>query len=250
MDIQAYFRRIGYTGTAEPTLSNLAAILRCHLETVPFENLDCWPKGKALTNDPAVLYEKVVLRRRGGVCFELNGLFYELLKAIGYDCYPVSVRTHMRPGPTPITHEGIVAVVDGKKYYCDVGFGGPGPKGLVAMDTEDVQEIYGQCFRVTREAHTVSILWFREDVWAPILSFADIANIPEDFSARLYYFSTAPESYFVVQRLANLCLPCGGSKALTNNHLTIRRNGSVSQRDLQSEEEVTDVLREEFGLVL
>ena len=45
MDIQAYFRRIGYTGTAEPTLSSLAAILRCHLETVPFENLDCWPKG-------------------------------------------------------------------------------------------------------------------------------------------------------------------------------------------------------------
>ena len=56
MDIQAYFDRIGYTGSAEPTAENLAKILRLHLETVPFENLDSYPNGKAMTNDMKALY--------------------------------------------------------------------------------------------------------------------------------------------------------------------------------------------------
>ena len=79
MDIQAYLDRIGYTGTRALTQENLTLLIRQHLETVPFENLDCWGKGAPLSNDPEVLFEKIVTRRRGGICFELNGLLFELL---------------------------------------------------------------------------------------------------------------------------------------------------------------------------
>ena len=124
MQIQAFFDRIGYTGTAEPTLSNLQQIVRCHLETVPFENTSFHKNPREMSLKPEDLYDKVVNRRLGGVCFELNGLFNWLLNEIGYQVYPVSVRISMFPGfPAPITHQGNVAVIDGKKYYCDVGFG-------------------------------------------------------------------------------------------------------------------------------
>ena len=251
MDIQAYFDRIGYTGSAEPTAENLAKILRLHLETVPFENLDSYPNGKAMTNDMKALYEKVVVRRRGGVCFELNTLFYGLLKAMGYETYPIEVRLHMRPDfPAPYTHGGVVAVIDGVKYYCDVGFGGPGPKGLVPLNTEEEQIFDGMRYRVRVEGIYVKIEWFHDDEWHLQISYADIPCIPEDFQARLYFFTTAPDSHFVVQRIVNLCLPCGGSLALTGNQFTARRNGEVTQVVLETEEEVTRVLKEEFGIVL
>ena len=79
MDICAYLNRIGYTGTRETSRENLDTLLRCHLETVPFEKLECSGSGAPLSNALDVLYDKVVVRRRGGICFELNSLLYGLL---------------------------------------------------------------------------------------------------------------------------------------------------------------------------
>ena len=250
MDISAYFDRIGYTGTSQPTLENLAAILRLHLETVPFENLDCYPRGKALSNDPEVLFDKVVCRRRGGVCFELNGLFYALLKAMGYDCHAVAVRLPFTGGPAPISHEAVVATIGGRQYYCDVGFGGPGPKGLLPLDADPVQTIDGQDFRVQRCGIHVSINRMQDGVWMPTIRYADLPCIWQDFTGPLYYFTHNPDSYFVTQRIVNLCLPDGGSLALTNNQFTVRRNGQVNRVLLESEEEVSNILRQEFGISL
>lgn len=251
MDIQAYFDRIGYTGTREKTADNLSRLIRCHLETVPFENLDSYPTGAPLINDPEVLFDKVVVRRRGGVCFELNGLFYELLRAIGYDCYPVEVRLYGSPANPPrYSHEGVIVVLEGKRYYCDVGYGGPGPKSMLPLDEEPEQTVYGAKFRVVKEPVYTHIQRWHEDSWVNMIAFADIPCIPEDFTARLYYAGMHPKSHFVVDRIANLCLPCGGSKALSGNHLTIRRNGEVMEKDLETEKAVTKVLQEEFGIFL
>lgn len=251
MNIQAYLDRIGYTGTRELTKENLTRLVRCHLETVPFENLDSYPNGFPLDNDPEVLFDKVVTRRRGGVCFELNGLFYELVSALGYDCYPVEVRLHTAGRDyAPISHEGVLVTVDGHKYYCDVGFGGPGPKAPMPVDTAEDQTIYGQCYRVRHSTHQVHLQRLADDGWIDMISYTDSPCIPQDFTGRLFYFGMHPSSRFVTSRLVNMCLPCGGSKALTGNHLTIRHNGEVYEADLETEEACTKVLQEEFGIYL
>ena len=250
MDIQAYLERIGYTGSRTPTPENLTLLIRRHLETVPFENLDCWGKGAPLSNDPEVLFEKIVTRRRGGICFELNGLLFELLRALGYSCYPVAVRLPRPDGVAPICHQAVVVTLEGKRYFCDVGFGGPGPKGALALDEEPVQLVDGEQFRVRWEGIHVHIDRYYREQWVETICYADLPCIREDFTGLLYHFAMAKDSYFVIQRLVNLCLPGGGSLALTDNRFTARRNGTVTQRLLETEEELREVLQTEYGIVL
>lgn len=250
MDIQAYLDRIGYTGTREPTLENLTKLIREHLETVPFENLDCCYKGAPLTNDPEAVFEKVVLRRRGGICFELNGLLFALLTALGYETHAVAVRLPRPDGLAPISHQGNVVTLNKKQYYCDVGFGGPGPKGALPLDDGAEQTVNGERFRIDRDGIYVTICRLHHGEWIETIRYADIPCIWQDFTGLLYHFGMAPNSYFVTQRLVNLCLPCGGSLALTNNRFTARRNGTVTQTDLTTEAEVSLILEQEFGLCL
>lgn len=247
MEIEAYLNRIGYAGDRTATVENLRRLLRCHLETVPFENLDFYNNPREISLNPKDLYDKIVTRRRGGVCFELNGLFCSLLEELGYDCYPVSVRVVIPHAPSAISHQGIVVRLEGEKYYCDVGFGGPGPKGLVAMDESGVQSIAGEDFRVEHSGIHCTILSRHADAWVPVLSFVDVASDNADFPILLYYFTANPESHFVRNRVVNLCLP-DGSLALTGNRLTIRRGGQTVQQILESEEAVTQTLKKEFGI--
>src|SRR5437667_9501302 len=75
VDIAAYLRRIGYTGPIVPTLETLREIHRAHLLAVPFENLDI-PLGRQIACDEDIFVCKIVERRRGGFCYEMNGAWY------------------------------------------------------------------------------------------------------------------------------------------------------------------------------
>src|SRR6266540_1131840 len=84
MDIQAYLCRIHYRGGLAPTAAILRELHRAHLLTVPFENLDIH-LGRPILLDQEALFDKIVTRRRGGFCYELNGLFALLLRELGFD---------------------------------------------------------------------------------------------------------------------------------------------------------------------
>lgn len=250
MEIQKFLNRIQYEGGHTPNLENLSRLVRSHLETVPFENLDFYNNPKELSLKLEDVYNKVVVRNRGGVCFELNGLLHWALRELGYDRYPVSVRILMFGDESaPITHQGNIVVLDGQKYYCDVGFGGPGPKGVLHLDDRDIQRIDGDCFQVTKEGVQYHVFREHNGQWMPLLIFADIPSDVRDFEILLYYFTVNPASYFVTQRIVNLCTP-KGSLALTNSTFTKRENESVVRRELVSEQEVAQILESEFGLIL
>lgn len=247
--MEQYLARIGYTGDRTPNLENLTRLLRCHLETVPFENLDFWHNPREMSLKTEDLYHKVVTRRRGGVCCELNSIFRWLLNQMGYEAYNIMVRILMRPGDNPISHECVVVVLDGKKYYCDVGFGGPGPKGLVCLDEEGIQTVFGEEYRADWDGVHAYIHKPMEGQWRPLLQLIDIPATEADFSVFLYFFTAHPDGHFVNMRTANLCLPDGGHLALTGNNFSGNRNGERFSRDVP-EEEIPALLREEFGLVM
>src|SRR5262245_34969656 len=91
MEIQAYLDRINYHGPREPTAEALRALHRAHMLAVPFENLDI-RLGRPIVLGEAALYDKIVRRRRGGFCHELNGLFATLLRELGFDVTMLSAR--------------------------------------------------------------------------------------------------------------------------------------------------------------
>src|SRR3954469_4622706 len=84
MDLQAYLRRINYPGNQAPTAAILCELHRAHLLAVPFENLDIH-LGRAISLNQDALFNKIVTRRRGGFCYELNGLFALLLRGLGFE---------------------------------------------------------------------------------------------------------------------------------------------------------------------
>jgi N-hydroxyarylamine O-acetyltransferase len=91
MDQRAYLERIGYAGSLEANLANLEALAWAHLTSVPFENFDVH-LGRAIKLDVDTLTTKIVKRKRGGFCYELNGLFALLLRDLGYRVDLLSAR--------------------------------------------------------------------------------------------------------------------------------------------------------------
>jgi N-hydroxyarylamine O-acetyltransferase len=126
MDIAAYLQRIGYLKPVKPDVQTLHGLQHAHLLAVPFENLDIgWKRPIRL--DLESLWNKLILQRRGGFCYELNGLFAELLKSIGYDVTYLSARVFNNKGQPGIDFDHLALLVQVPdspvRWLADVGFG-------------------------------------------------------------------------------------------------------------------------------
>ena len=91
IDLDAYLERIGYQGSRAPTLDVLNAISLAHTSAIPFENLDVLLE-RPIALDPVSLFDKLVRQRRGGYCFEQNGLLLLVLEALGFQATPISAQ--------------------------------------------------------------------------------------------------------------------------------------------------------------
>ena len=128
-DLTGYLERIGIQGIPDPTRDTLDRLIYAHLTHVPYENLESCLEKRAPDLTIRGLYEKIVVQRRGGYCYELNGLFRELLAGLGFDCFTVGVCILRRDPQMEhrIVHRGVIVELDGSRFYTDVGFGGPCP---------------------------------------------------------------------------------------------------------------------------
>lgn len=247
-EVKAFLERIDYRRAVRQDEETLGALVRAHLEHVPFENLDIYDFGKLPELDEKALFDKVVTRRRGGYCFELNMLFGALLEALGFNAYPVMARVLWnRDGIPPASHMGIVVILGEKKYFCDVGYGGPGPKGLTEMESGEYV-IDGTAFRVSREEdQDLMIERLHHGEWKRILRFSDIPVRKVDFQTLNFYCARNEKIMFRQKRLLNLCTP-NGSKALKDMELTVRDGQKVSAMVYRNREELERGLRDEFGI--
>ena len=244
-DLSAYLRRIGIDeDTLEPTKENLDRLIRAHLTHVPFENITVYREGACPDLAVPALFDKIVTRRRGGYCFELNGLFYALLQAAGYDVYPVACR--IRYGfdmIRPLSHRASVVTIDGQKYFADVGYGGPSAHCAVPFGGE------AEGFFVAEDGIFTTVFRREEDGDKPVISFDDRPFLPMDFIPLNYQIAMAPGSYFQMMLLVNLATDTG-SRSVTGDVYKCHDNGKVTERKLASEEELLQTLKDEFGICL
>jgi N-hydroxyarylamine O-acetyltransferase len=247
-DAEQYLQRIRYDGPVRGDRETLDALVRAHLISVPFENIDIYDRRLPIDLGIPALFDKIVTRRRGGYCFELNGLFMSLLTELGFTCHAVAARVLGDKNYTPpLSHRATVVTIGGERYYCDVGFGGAMAPCSLAFDDPGLQATERGLFRFAPGGgQTTALILKTSKGEVPLLSVADRPMDPVDFIPLNFYTSTFPGSLFQNHRMAHL-LSEGGRVSLEGNEL--RRTGEPPIT-LASREEIAGALSKEFGITV
>jgi N-hydroxyarylamine O-acetyltransferase len=244
VDVDAYLARIGYAGGREPVEATLVELHRAHMLAVPFENLDIH-LGVANVLDPEHVFDKIVTRRRGGWCYELNGLFALLLERLGFAVTRHSASVVVSDPPSPDFAHLTLRVDLDRPWLADVGFGASFTRPL-RLDVEDDQERDGNTYRVTRGPDGRMTL--REN-GAAQYAFALEPRRMEQFAEMCVLQQTSPESHFLQAPMCSLATDDGRVSLAGMRLITTTKNGR-SERELESEADRTVVLRELFGVDL
>lgn len=248
LDIREYLERINYQGSCAPTLETLQALHEAHLRAVPFENLSIHA-GEPIILQEGALYDKIVRRHRGGFCFELNGLFAALLRAMGFAITMLSASmAHDADGFGPEIDHLTLLVHLSEDWLADVGNGDSFRRPLRVDDASTPVEDE-QGYRLTRDgAYWIVQKCASDDVWEPEYRFGMQPRALSDFIDRCHYYETSPESHFTHGQLC--------SRATSEGRITLRDQRLITTIDGKREERVVrleeyrDVLAEWFGVVL
>lgn len=249
MELAAYLERIGYSGPVVPPSSVLRDLHRQHLFTIPFENLDI-PLKREIRLDLPQIYDKLVTQRRGGFCYEQNGLFYWALRGFGFDVQMLSARV-ARPnggyGPE-FDHMLLLVTIDGERWLADVGFGDSFREPL-QLDGDAPQADGGVEYRVIREGDEYVLWRWEEGDWQRKFVFTLQPRQLSDFAPMCVYQQTSPESSFTKRRVCSLATP-NGRITLTEKALIVTENGVKIETPLESQEEFEQLLQKGFGIGL
>lgn len=248
-DVPSYLARIGYTGATRPTSDSLRAIHHAHLLTVPFENLDIGLGRKISLHEEAIL-RKVVEQRRGGFCYELNGAFAALLRALGFQTTLLSARVAKDAGGEGPEFDHLTLRVDLEEpWLADVGFGESFLEPLRLEAAREQVDPVGRVRlvqlgeRLRLEKAEPSGSWKRQ------YSFAQHPRSLEDFAGMCHYHQTSPESHFTQNRICTRATP-EGRITLSGMTFIVTRNGHREERVLSSRNEWSETLRKHFGIKL
>lgn len=257
---QGYLDRIGYHGPLDGSAQTLSALQEAHVLTVPYENLDIM-NGKYLSISIPDVYEKVVVKRRGGYCFELNGLYAWLLRELDYDVTEYYGRFLFgEPVAIPMRRHRISRVqVDGEIYICDVGVGIPAPRYPLRFKEGLEQRQGDETYRLVRDpvlGWVVQLIHY--DQWENLYSFTEDAQYPIDFEMPHHWCITHPDSIFKNYNMAYIRTPDGrktiaDAEDADGNKVLEFRTFSPKGVDVfipKNEVEYREALLRYFGIVL
>jgi N-hydroxyarylamine O-acetyltransferase len=252
MNLAAYFQRIGYRGRYQPDLALLSALTVAHTQSIPFENLDVL-LGRPISLEPEALFQKLVVDRRGGYCFEQNGLFLEVLRELEFQVTPISARVRLqrpRDFTPPRTHVFLRVELDGESWLTDVGVGGLSLTAPLRLATEAEQTTPHEPRRILREGGRLFHQVRFGAEWQDVCEFT-LEEMPAiDRELANWYTSAHPKSHFKDRLLVARSAPEGQRLTILNDRFTLReRHGTVTTRELVSAEDLLDVLLKQFGLV-
>lgn len=258
LDLDAYFARIGYTGSREPTSATLAAIHRAHVAAIPFENIDV-ALGRGVKTGLADIEAKLVATRRGGYCFEHNPLLAAVLTRLGFGVRRGSARGPMGPEQhSPIRygmgHAMMVARAEDQSYLCDVGVGYLGASTPVPL--VDGAEFVDGAWRYRTHRVTAGpdfqgwmLGLALPTAWSNVYAFSEQPCFAADYADQNFIATDHPASPFPTQLLVQRTGP-DDRWSLRDLDLSRRRAGQAAQTRQLRPDELPAVLSDVFGLTL
>ena len=249
--LDAYFERIGYAGSRSPTLATLHAIVRAHVQAIPFENIDVL-LGKPIDLAPEAIVAKLVHARRGGYCFEHNTLLLEVLGALDYRVRPLSARVrYQRPRDyTPARTHLLVRVELDESYLADVGVGAMSPTAALRLADDGEQATPHEPRRLLREHGLIYHQVRHGDAWHDVAELTLEEMPPIDRIVANWYTSAHPQSHFKSRLICARATP-SGRVTLANDELSIRGADGVARKQrVSSSEHLLELVAEHFGIAL
>ena len=212
MNVEAYFHRIGLEMPEKivPDSALLRRLQFAHCTTVPYENLDMI-RGVPTSLEPEALCRKIVENRRGGLCFELNGAFGDLLRALGYGVTDLAARYLRGESAIPMRRHRVLKVqaIDGV-WLCDVGIGEICPREPIALLEGVTQEQFGEQYRLEKDTFLGWVLMdFHKGAWRRFYSFTEEPQLTVDYIAPNFYCEQHPDSPFNKVEMFSLKTPTG-----------------------------------------
>jgi N-hydroxyarylamine O-acetyltransferase len=249
-NLNSYFERIDYRGSAEVSERALKDIHIAHTLNVPFENLDVFYRRPILL-DGASLYKKIVKERRGGYCFEMNGIFSLVLQEMGFKVTNLLAKVSVDGMHyTTKTHQAILVETGGNRWVADVGFGNDGIIAPLVLEENTEQKQFAHTYRIITHSTLGYVLQKKkEDSYYPLYAFTLDECSPEDFLMSNHFTATFPESFFLKMRMCTMPTK-DGRITLTDEHFKVVKENDVMETPIANDSEFNTLLKEHFGLDL
>ena len=250
MDIEAYLERIKYRGSLAPVAETLRGLQAAHLLTVPFENLSIHAKQPIILEDVA-LFTKIVGDVRGGFCYELNGLFAALLRALGFRVEMLSAGVANAEGGfgPDFDHMTLMVTLD-ERWLADVGFGDSFNEPLL-LDERGEQRQGGRAYKIVPDDDRLILMRHEnEGEWKAQYRFTLKPYEYADYAEMCRYHQTSPQSHFTQNRICSRATVEGRVTLSEMRFITTSKDSERQERILTSQKEYEAMLREYFDIVL
>jgi N-hydroxyarylamine O-acetyltransferase len=248
MNIDLYLNRIQYKGELIPTYEVLCDLQKHHLLNVPFENLDIH-YNRLIELDVNNFYEKIVVNKRGGFCYELNGLFQQLLQSIGFNTKIISANVFdSKKGVfgEKYDHLAIIVTIAELDYLVDVGFGEFTFHPLKILPNKMQEDPRAEFIIEEKEASYI-VFKSENDSKTIQYKFTQQGRALEEFKEMCLFQQTSSLSHFTHKKLISIPTELG-RVTMTGNTLKLTENGQEKENLEFPENEYGAQLFRWFGI--
>lgn len=249
MNIKDYLNRLNAEEPDVTDLNFLNRLHRQHLYSIPLENLDIH-RGKVIKLEESSLEKKIISGNRGGYCYELNGMFFLLLKDLGFHAKMISARVNNGKGGWGPEFDHLAIIVDlGDLWLADVGFGDNFIEPL-KFELNTIQKNLNGYYKIEKYDEEYYKLMRSQDgkEFSDEYIFTLKERKWEEFGDMNKYHQTSPESHFTKNKVCTIAKP-DGRITLTNTKFIITENGKRQETEIKDEKEFGEKLIEYFEIV-
>jgi len=251
IDLARYAERIGHTGEFKPDFATLATVQNAHTCSIPFENLDVI-RNLPISIEPELLEEKMVFQKRGGYCFEQNGLLLEVLKQIGFEAEPMEARVRIgnpRDYLPPRTHLFLQVHLEEDTWIVDAGVGGMSLTSPIRFVLNTEQHTLHEPRRIIRDSGVYFHQIYLGKEWEDVYEFSGQGMPKIDREVSNWWVSTCTMAKFKQNMFLALGRPNGERYGFLNGIFTHRKGADVLREvTVASDEQLLDLFATEFDL--